>query len=526
MLNFNNINMKYQSINFIKNNKMNKIYNLKLILASLLMLVISSCSPDDFLEKIPLNELSAEGSYQTQADAEAAIGAVYGEPANMSQHYYKWQHTVFSDMRADNTHGGFVADFITHELHSPNASAYEPLGYAWAQPYRYIAGANSVIDNVPGIEDSNFSDSARNSVLGQAYFLRAFNYFQLVRIFGGVPLQLSTLDTDLFKARSTELETYAQIESDLLEAERLLPAEHSSNFLTRTRGTKGAAQAMLAKVYAETRDYAKCAEYAAKVINSGVYELLPTFDHLFDGEHDYSRESIFEMEHVPDGNIASYHPLQMLPPGDFSQYEGSKPGSSWEVAYHRFNTITTDLISAFDEMGDDVRKWSTVITVNDRTKITQPNYGYGANTAVSFMYKMGRSGEIFGAWNVMLLRLADIILLRAEALNAIDQTADAITLLNQVRARVDLAPTTATSKADVAKAILDERRLELVAEFNRYWDLKRYYNDDAAMAQYLNGLTDDTGESLGYKATAEKLLLPIPQPELDINTNLKQNPGY
>ncbi len=525
MLNFNNIQMKNQSIISKKNNKMYNIQNINMVLVTALMLMISSCSPE-FLEKVPLNELSAEGSYQTQSDAEAAIGAVYGEPANMSQHYYKWMHTVFSDMRADNTHGGFVADFITHELHTPNASAYEPLGYAWAQPYRYIAGANSVLDNVPGIEDPNFSDSDKNSVLGQAYFIRAFNYFQLVRIFGGVPLQLSTVDADLFKSRATQEETYAQIEEDLLEAERLLPKEHSSNFLTRTRGTKGAAQAMLAKVYAETRDYAKSAEYAGKVINSGVYELLTTFDHLFDGEHDYSRESILEMEHVPDGNIASYHPLQMLPPGDFSQYEGSKPGSSWEVAYHRFNTITTDLISAFDEMGDSERKWSTVITVNDRSKITQPNYGYGADSPVSFMYKMGRSGEIFGAWNVMLLRLADIILLRAEALNAIGQTTEAITLLNQVRARVDLAPTSATSQDEVKLAILKERRLELVAEFNRYYDLKRYFNDDTAMAQYLNGLTDDTGVSLGYQATADKLLLPIPQAELDINPNLVQNPGY
>ena len=68
--------------------------------------------------------------------------------------------------------------------------------------------------------------------------------------------------------------------------------------------------------------------------------------------------------------------------------------------------------------------------------------------------------------------------------------------------------------------------MELVAEFNRYWDLKRYFNDDTAMAQYLNGLTDDTGASLGYQATAEKLFLPIPQPELDVNPNLVQNPGY
>jgi hypothetical protein len=139
---------------------------------------------------------------------------------------------------------------------------------------------------------------------------------------------------------------------------------------------------------------------------------------------------------------------------------------------------------------------------------------------------MGRSGEIFGGSNVMHLRLADIILLRAEALNAIGQTGEAITLLNQVRARVDLAPTTATSKDEVKLAILKERRLELLVENNRYWDLQRYYNDTSAFIAYLNGLTDSSGKSLEYKATPDKIFAPIPQSEIDINPNLVQNAGY
>ena len=142
---------------------------------------------------------------------------------------------------------------------------------------------------------------------------------------------------------------------------------------------------------------------------------------------------------------------------------------------------------------------------------------------------MGRSGEIFGGSNMMHLRLADIILLRAEALNAIGQTGEAITLLNQVRARVELAPTIAVSQSEVKLAILKERRLELLVENNRYWDLKRYFNDDSAFVAYLNGLTDGvdgSGTSLGYKATPDKLFAPIPQSEVDINPNLVQNPGY
>jgi hypothetical protein len=139
---------------------------------------------------------------------------------------------------------------------------------------------------------------------------------------------------------------------------------------------------------------------------------------------------------------------------------------------------------------------------------------------------MGRTGEIFDKWNVILLRLADIILLRAEALNQIGNTAEAITLLNQIRSRVQLAPTTATTQAEVALAILKERRLELVVENNRFWDLRRYYNDDAAFVKHINDQTDSGGNSFGVQATEDKIYIPIPQAEIDVNPNLVQNPGY
>jgi hypothetical protein len=177
-------------------------------------------------------------------------------------------------------------------------------------------------------------------------------------------------------------------------------------------------------------------------------------------------------------------------------------------------------------MGDNVRAYSSYITVTDRSLISTPAYGYSDNEPISHVYKLGRVGEFTNGTNIMLLRLADVILLRAEALNQLGNTGEAITLLNQVRARVELAPTTATSKADVAKAILDERRLELFMENSRYWDLKRYYNDDAAFVQYLNSLTESDGTSLEYKATLNNIFMPIPQKEMDINEYLVQRPGY
>ena len=514
------------NVNKQKNNIVKNQYNSSMILLALMLTVFCSCTSDDFLEKPPLNVLSTEVSYASKADAEAAVGAIYGLPSQMSQHYYKWQHTIFADMRADNTHSGFVADIINVELGNASPSANEPNGYPWSQNYQYIACANAVIDNIPNIEDPDFSQSERDVVMGQAYFLRGFYYFYLNRLYGGVPLTLSNEDSDIFKARSSYEECHAQIEADLLLAESLLPSEYSDNYNTRTRATKGGAQAMLAKLYADMGDYTKCAEYAGKVISSSTYALVPTFDHLFDGDHEYSTEAIFEMTHVPGTDNATYIGIQVLPPGDYSQYDGTKSGfNPWEVPYHRFNTAKTSLAEAFKEMGDTVREESTIFYV-PYEMATPPNFGYIEGEPIGHMWKMGRTGEIFDKHNTILLRLADIILLRAEALNQIGNTGEAITLLNQIRDRVQLPPTTATSKSEVALAILKERRLELVVENNRYYDLRRYYNNDAAFIQHLNSQTDSEGNSFGVQTSVGKVYIPIPQAEIDVNPNLVQNPGY
>lgn len=519
-------NLLNNTINF-KIKLLKDQFNSRTILAFTLILFYS-CTSEDFLEKTPLDVLTAEASYTNQSDAEAAIAAVYGMPYDWQEHHYLWTRLVFSDMRADNGHGGPGIMYMNAERHEPNASDYEPGGYAWDEPYSYIAAANSVIDKVPNIDDPNFSDAEKDVILGQAYFFRAYQYMQLARIFGDIPLHLSTDDSDIYKPQSSQAEVFAQIEADLLLAESILPVEHSNTFLTKTRGTKGAAQTMLAKLYAETRDFGKVAEYTAKVINSGVYQLVDTFDHLFDGEHEFNSEMIWEGAHVEGGfQQGTYAQLQMLPPGDLSQYgDGNKPGSSWDLAYPRFMTLPSEAVTAFETMGDAVRAYSTYITVNDRAKISTPAYGYDDSEPISHVYKLGRQGEFTSGHNIPLLRLADVILLRAEALNQSGNIGEAITLLNQIRSRVSLAPTTATSQAEVALAILKERRLELFNENNRYWDLKRYYNNDAAFVQYLNSQTESDGTSLEYKATLNNIFMPIPQKEMDINENLIQRAGY
>ena len=518
-------NLKH-NVNKLKYIIVKNQYNSSMILLALMLIVFYSCTSEEFFEKPPLSELSTEVSYASKADAEAAVGAIYGLPSRRSEHYYKWQHTIFSDMRADNTHSGFVADIRNVELFQASPSANEPNGYPWSQNYQYIAACNAVIDNIPGIENPDFNQADKDVIMGQAYFLRGFFYFYLNRVYGGVPITLSNEDSDIFKARSSYEEVHAQVEADLLLAESLLPSEYSTNYLTRTRATKGGAQSMLAKLYADMGDYTKCAEYAGKVISSSTYELLPTFDHLFDGEHEYNKEIILELTHIMGNAQSTYVGIQVLPPGDYSQYDGTKSGfNAWEVPYHRFNTIKTDLVAAFKEMGDTVREESTVFYV-PYEMASVPPYGYIEGEPIGHLWKMTREGGLFDDQNLVLLRLADIILLGAEANNQIGNTGQAITLLNQVRDRVQLPPTTATSKSEVALAILKERRLELVCENNRYYDLRRYYNNDAAFIQHINSQTDSEGNSFGVQASVGKVYIPIPQAEIDVNPNLVQNPGY
>ena len=143
-------NILYNTINF-KIKLLKDQFNSRTILAFTLILFYS-CTSEDFLEKAPLDVLTAEASYVKQADAEAAIAAAYGMPYDWTQHHYLWIRSVYSDMRADNTHGGPAIAFQNAERHLPNASDYEPGGYAWDQPYSYIAAANSVIDNVPKMD--------------------------------------------------------------------------------------------------------------------------------------------------------------------------------------------------------------------------------------------------------------------------------------------------------------------------------------------------------------------------------------
>ena len=498
-----------------------------LLAAAFVLSGMGSCKKS-FLDQTPQNTLTSD-DFKSASDAEAAMVGCYSLMANSNYWYYNWNYLIDGDVRSDNNYsGGSAPDIDGVDNFTSVATDNQPISEDWYELYMEIGAANSVLDNVPNITDPALTATRKAQILGEAKFLRAYHYSHLVRNYGAIVLQLHTItvDPNTLKSRSPVDSVYAQIIQDLKDAEASLPVSYSDQASSHSRATQGAAEAVLAKVYAQMGDYQDCLTYCNKVLPSQYggtgtagYALLANFDWLFDSQHKNSAESIFELQHTEGTITHGYAQGLMLPPSVQAQY------------WVKFAPPTQDLVKAFKAAGDTVRFNSSITweyngpgTANP---VASPTH-YGSYDTIPYVWKIGRNWP--GGWsggsgdNLILLRLADIILLKAEALNQLGQMADAIPLINAIRARVNLAPTTASSQSDVALAILNERRLELAFEGERWYDLLRYG------AQYtinlMNSQVDGNGVSLGYQVTTDRLLYPIPQNDRDNNPNLSQNPGY
>ncbi len=471
---------------------------------SLALLVTLNGCKKSFLDKDPISELTTGNFYRNANDAESGLAAAYDA---LQQEYYIWDYQTNSDTRSDNTYAGgdnptnFQIDRF--QVNAVNSNVERD----WNMLYNSVMRANAVIDNVPNIEDLKWSGNNRKQeIIAEAKFLRALHYFHLVRTWGGVPLVLSLKDADVFKSRSGVADVYAQIESDLKAAEADLPVTFSSEAETRGRATKGGAQALLAKVYAQQKKYAETMEYADKVLSNPIYSLLPNYDHLFDGNHENNSESIFEIQYNADGE--GDWGIQLLTPKILT-------GDGWI----KFNTPSHDLVKTFREEGDSIRLHASVI-FEWTDAIPSP---YVVGEPVPFIYKWRHPNGWNSPDNVMLIRLADIILLKAEALNETGNPQLAMAFVNQIRYRVQLPQVLATNQAQARELILKERRLELAFEGERWYDLLR------AGSQYTISVMNSqayNGTPLNYNVTEPELLFPIPQKERNLNRNLEQNPGY
>ncbi|MBV2246629.1 MAG: RagB/SusD family nutrient uptake outer membrane protein [Lentimicrobium sp.] len=475
----------------------------------LLTLVFVSC--EKFLDLEPTGNsiyIQQEGDtiFKSANDVEAALSAVYGEFQN---EYWQLDYFVNGDAQSDDAYAGAdnPANFQIDEyrIDATNSNVNRDWGYL----YRTIGRANVIINNVEKVQDAALSAQRKLEIKGEASFVRAVMYFQAVQLWGDVPLQLKEVTTvsaanldsiypQLYPERKPKEEVYTQIISDLETAlENVKTTQLHKGF-----ATKGAANAYLAKVYAtmEPKDYGKVILYCDAVINGG-YSLLPEYDMLWDNEHENSTESIFEVN-----------------------YEGTSSNANWGASmfsgteWKKFNIPTNDLVRTFESENDVIRKNSSIVFKNVSGLWSDANWPV---TNYPFINKY-RLITYPSPQNYILMRLADIILLKAEALNETGDVIGAAQLVNQIRTRVELPNTTASTQEQMRLAIEKERRLELAFEGHRWYDLKR----TGRAIEVINSMTGPEGNVFGYNLTQNGLLWPIPQSELDKNALLTQNPGY
>ena len=482
-----------------------------ILLSTIFFLAFSFNSCKKFLDEKPVSEgIATEGSdsipYKTASEVEAALAGVY---AGFKNEYFELDYFVNGDAQSDDAYAGadnpanFQIDNFTIDATNSNVSR------DWAYLYSIIGNANIVINNVRAVPDPALTEERKQEIVGEASFIRAFMYFQLVQQWGDVPLQLKEVRTIsarilpeiyplLFPPRQPAAEVYKQIIADLDTAVVYVkPTAAHKGF-----ATTGAANSLLAKVYAtqEPHDWAKVLQYCNAVVAGG-YSLLPDYHMLWDNLHKNSEESIFEINYTggnTDGNWGA------------SMFRG--------LDWKKFNIPSNDLVKAFDQEQDTVRKAASIIFLDITGHWTDGNW---PQTNYPFLNKW-HNFEQGSNQNYIFMRLADIILLKAEALNETGDLSGAASLVNQIRTRAKLANTPAATQVDMRLAIEKERRLELAFEGIRWFDLKR----NGRAIEVMNNATGPGNVNLGYHLTQNRLVYPIPQAELDKNTKLIQNPGY
>jgi len=468
-----------------------------------------SCSKN-FIEIAPISTVSVDFVYKTDkdfADAVTAVYAVYqGEYANW------WQ---YGDVRGDDARSGLVSNLTVSDMDKfiLNNDA-DILTSSWRNYYKIIDRANNVLAKIAGADANIVKNKGR--YIGEAKFLRAMAYFNLVRIFGDVPLTTAPVTVEAsYKTRRTNTDTIynSLIIPDLLDAESKLPNVYTGADIGRA--TKGASKSLLGKVYLTVHDFAKAESKLQEVTAMG-YALLPKYNDLFDyTKNEHHSEYIFDIEYEEGINEGSIFTTQ------FSlSFQGGGTLATIMASYYGLPAAgggdqgcpTDQLFAVYDST--DLRKGISVakgLTVNGMyTPISTTGIG---SFTLKYMVPMIKANDSRANWKV--IRYADVILMYAEALNENGKTTEALTWLNKIRTRAGVANYAGLTKDDTREKVYLERRLELSMEGHRWFDLVR------------TGRAFSTMAPLGMKSYMT--VFPVPQAQVEIihdATIFPQNPGY
>lgn len=495
----------------------------RFIYISTILISLTACS----LDKDPISEFNEKNmqnsgsstKIDTKEQMKSQYEAIYTFMRGAGQEFWMLDYMVNTETRSDNAYAG-AADVELTQVEQCNPDPINKnITRDWPKYLEGVTIADRVISNIDKVPDGSLTQAERRQWKAEARILKAWMLFDMVRFWGGLPLPPEDLPEitsenieDLYQRfyveRSSVEDVYKLIISNLEEAVADAPQVQSGNKFILS---KAVTQSLLAKVYAEKpmRDYNKTIQYCNDVINSG-FTLVADYRDLFavndtksDAKLRNSTESIFEITYSTGGRnwLAGLFGIDLI---------NSNSRNNWR----KWCTPSRDLAAAFDAEGDAIRKEASIVYDPVSWSFYYPSDKY------AFLYKI-RSG----ANSVIKLRLADILLLKAEAHAALGQVQEAATLVNQVRTRVKLAPIATTLSQEAMKeAVLKERRLELAFEGHRWFDLVR---NDAAIST-MNTLNNRDSSRLKqmYPLNEQTILYPVPQVERNKNIKLTQNPGY
>ncbi|KAA9354579.1 RagB/SusD family nutrient uptake outer membrane protein [Larkinella humicola] len=477
----------------------------KFLFAIFFSLALTSCK-DEFLALSPISQASTATFYRTGSDLLNALNGAYGSLQSGGQY---GQFYVVSEIPSDDTRpvlSGSVTD--QDEFDKFYQRTTNPfLASRWSDGYRGIYRCNAIIDRSGGV---TMNEDQKKRVVGEAKFLRALMYFNLVRVFGDVPLIVKEIidpQEGYEYGRSPVADVYAQIIKDLTDAEGALGVSYTGADVGRA--TRGAAKALLGKVYLTQKKYVEAAAKLKEVIDAGTYDLLPSYASVFLASGKNHKESIFDVQYKK-GSI-----------GEGSGFANAYAPENSGNAVIQFggggnNQPTADLIAAYEP--GDLRK--------DVSLATSYVNASGVKVDYNFVRKYRDAPVINGDSedNWPVLRYADVLLMYAEALNETGKTAEALPFLNRIRTRAGLAAKTAAdagTPAAMRLAIEQERRIELAFEGHRWFDLVR-------TGRALDVLkAKATAIGIKTNLTESNLVFAIPQSQIDINpSKVKQNAGY
>jgi tetratricopeptide (TPR) repeat protein len=475
---------------------------------------------ETLLDKEPLAVVSENSAYQSESDAMKALTSVYNTLLN----YPGYDGYSIYDIAADNAEkggegpsdGGYFNEIAYFTLTSSNTVALQ----VWRNAYLGIRRANLVIENVPSIEmDQN--NKAR--IVGEAKFLRAYNYFILVTLYGDVPLITDVQYEREQIVRDPQDIVYEQIVRDLKEAADVLPVRSELEADELGRITKGAAQAYLGKVYLYQKNFPEAESWFGTVIESNQYGLEPDYYHLFTVAGEFSQENIFEINHIYNAQYLAARNLGTIRQGSAGMYG------------YGFANPTQDFVDAFEP--GDPRLWQTVYAEGQVlpdgkiADVGNSETGYMNKKAYLLGSEFPPTGDaIHSGKNEIKLRYGMLLLWYAEAANQNGKTATALAALNEVRGRArqgnpDVLPDIQfMNKDQLERAIWHEQRVEYGMENHRFFDLVRQGRAGEVLRNYAEKYNTVKGRNFRDGINE---LFPIPQTEIDLSQGrLSQNPGY